>query len=317
MRTLAFNGPLDVSIEEVPIPEPIEGEALIRIETSAICGSEMHAEPGLNPGHEAAGIIEMAPPNSGFVEGERVGLSAVTGCGRCERCRRGQQLFCANGWRIHVGMHADHVAVPVAALRRLPRGTSANDAVLITGDTLGVPVRAQRRVPSFVGDRLLIIGLGPVGLGHALVRANAGAVVVAIEPSRYRRELALSLGATTVLEPGADVGRRPDLIIESTGLPACIRQALDLVADSGTVIQSGECSELIEVSPSETFIRREVTYTGVWYYADEDYPEMVRLFDSGLPVGRLATDVFAARDVAAAYDKFISKRSGKVLIDWR
>ena len=316
MRALAFNGPLDVSIEEVQEPQPAEGEALIRIETSAICGSELHAQPGFNPGHEGAGIVEVAPANSGFVEGQRVGLSAVTGCGACERCLLGEQLFCANGWRIHAGMHADYVAVPAAALRPLPPGTSARDAVLITGDALGVPVRAQRRVPSAAGDRLLVIGLGPVGLGHVLVRAHAGAVVVGVEPSQYRRELALSLGATTVLEPGEDLGPRPALIIESTGIPACIRQALDLVADSGTVIQSGECAEPIDVSPSETFIRREITYTGAWYYADEDYPEMVSLFENGLPIGRLVTDVFPARDIAAAYQKFISKHSGKVLIDW-
>src|SRR5829696_8832376 len=100
MRTLAWNGPLDVSLVEAPIPSPGEGEALVRIETSAICGGELHAEPGLNPGHEAAGIIERAPSGSGFAEGQRVGLSAVTGCGECDACLRGRQLFCRNGWRI-------------------------------------------------------------------------------------------------------------------------------------------------------------------------------------------------------------------------
>ena len=106
------------------------------------------------------------------------------------------------------------------------------------------------------------------------------------------------------------------LVIESTGLPACIQLAFEVVADEGTVLQSGECEQPVEISPSDTFIRREVTYTGSWYYADEDYPEMRRPYEEGLPVARLVTDVFPAADVQAAYEKFVSKRSGKVLIDW-
>lgn len=316
MRTLAWNGPLDVALADAPMPEPAGGQALVRIETSAICGSELHAPPGFNPGHEAAGLLERVPDGSGFSVGERVGLSAVTGCGSCDACLGGRQLFCRNGWRVHMAMHADHVAVPVSALRQLPEGTPAHDAVLISGDTLGVPVRAFRKIPSNPDDRVLILGLGPVGLAHTLVRSHTGAEVVAIEPSGYRRDLAMSLGARTVLEPGADIGPKPGLVIESTGLPACIELALELVADEGTVLQSGECEDLVPMSPSNTFIRREITYTGSWYYADEDYPEMVRLYEEGLAVSRLVTDVFPAKDVLAAYEKFVSKRSGKVLLDW-
>jgi L-iditol 2-dehydrogenase len=316
MRTLSFNGPDDVRLVDGPKPEPADGQALVRIEVSAICGSELHGEPGpTNPGHEAAGIVEIAPEGSGFDAGERVGISAVTGCGTCEHCRRGVQLYCSNGWRIHVGMHADLVAVPVSALRRLPAGTPPRDAVLITGDTLGVPVRAHRKVPSAPGGRLLIIGLGPIGLGHTLVRAHSGAHVVAVEPSEYRRELALELGAAEVLEPGQDIGPAPSLVIECTGLPACIQLALASVDLGGTVLQSGECAA-VEISPSDTFIRREITYTGAWYYADEDFPEMVRLYEAGLPVGRLATDELPAEDAAEAYRRFVSKRSGKVILRW-
>jgi threonine dehydrogenase-like Zn-dependent dehydrogenase len=300
MRALAFNGPDDVGLVEVPIPTPAAGDALVRVEVSAICGSELHdGGGGGNLGHEAAGIVERAPESSGFTRGERVGVAAVTGCGTCASCRRGVQLHCLSGWRIHVGMHAEYVAVPVAALRRVPMGISARDAVLITGDTLGVPVRAQRRVPSHRGDRVLIIGLGPIGLAHALLRSYLGAEVVAIEPSRFRRELARGLGAAEVLAPDSAVGPPPRLVIECTGLPDCIRQALEVVAAGGTVVQSGECPA-VEVSPSDTFIRREVTYTGTWYYAEEDFPEMVRLYQEGLAVHRVVTDEFPAARIAEA-----------------
>jgi len=316
MRALRFNAADDVTLVDAPVPEPGAGEALVRIEASAICGSELHANPGENLGHEAAGTVEHAPPASGFATGERVGISAVTGCGSCDACRAGVQLYCTVDRRFHTGMHADYVAMPVSALRRVPDGTPACDAVLLSGDALGVPVRAQRRVPSAGGERVLVIGAGPVGLGHVLVRAQGGAEVVVVEPSAYRSELARELGAAVALAPGEDIGCVPALVIECTGIPACIGQALDVVRRGGTVLQSGLCG-CVEVSPTNTFVVREVVYTGTWYYADEDYPEILRLYAEGLPAASLITHDFPADDVGAAYrHAFVSKDSGKVVLDW-
>jgi threonine dehydrogenase-like Zn-dependent dehydrogenase len=212
-------------------------------------------------------------------------------------------------------MHADYVAVPVSALRRVPAGTPARDAVLISGDALGVPVRGHRRVPSAAGDRVLVIGAGPVGLGHVLLRAHVGAEVVVIEPSAYRRELARQLGAATTLEPGEEVGAEPSLAIECTGIPACVQQALAAVEPGGTVLQSGICHS-VEVSPTETFVGREVTYTGAWYYADEDYPEIVDLYEGGLNAGLMISHDYQAVEIADAYRSFVSKDSGKVVLHW-
>jgi threonine dehydrogenase-like Zn-dependent dehydrogenase len=317
MRSLSFKSPDDVELVEVPVPEPATGQALVRVEASAICGSELKAPPFTNPGHEAVGIVERAPIESEFVEGERVGISAVAGCGSCEHCRRGVQIYCsrrepATGYQ---NMHADYVAVAATAVRRLPQGISPTSAVLLAGDTLGVPVRAIRRVPSANGERVLVIGLGPVGLSHTLVRAYAGAEVIAIEPSAYRRQLAITIGAASVFPRGADIGQPPRLVIECTGQPEMIRFALETVDVGGTVLQSGECP-MVQVSPSDMFIRREITYTGSWYYADEDYPEMVRLYESGLPLDQLATHSFPARDISKAYQRFVAGESGKVVLLW-
>ncbi|MFC7584543.1 zinc-binding dehydrogenase [Nonomuraea antimicrobica] len=247
MRTLVFHSPDAVELVTVPTPEPGPGQALVRIEASGICGSELHAADGANPGHEAAGIVESAPDGCGFAIGERVGISAVTGCGDCRFCRRGEQIFCADV-RVHESMHADYVVVPARALRKLPAGISAGEAVLLTGDGLGVPIRALRKVPHRPGERVVVLGLGPVGLAHVLVRARAGAEVIAIEPSEHRRELARALGATMVVAPGEDIGTPPGTVIECTGIPACIQQAFDLVDAAGTVLQSGWCTA-VQINP--------------------------------------------------------------------
>ncbi len=314
MRSLCFGGPRDVRLVEVPVPEPETGEALVRIEASGICGSELEAPADSNPGHEAAGIVELIRGESGIAVGERVGVSAVVGCGTCAYCQAGEQVYCRTV-TVLSGLHADFAAVPVAALRRLPSGTSADDAVLLTGDACGVPIRALHRVPTPRSGRVAVIGLGPVGLAHVLVRAHLGAHVVGIEPSPYRRDLAARLGAAAVIEPGAGLPWAPDLVIESTGVPQCIRQALAMAAPGGTVLQSGWCTD-VRVDPAATVLRNEVGYTGTWYYADSDYPGMVELYEDGLPVSAMVTHRFGADEIASAYRRFVAKESGKVVLRW-
>lgn len=316
MRSLVFDGPERVRLTEVEVPEPGPGQALVRIEASAICGSELESPPGSNPGHEAAGVVERIGDGSGDigVVGKRVGLSAVTGCGTCQHCLAGEQVYCA---RVSVTdrMHADYAVVPIRALRELPAGITAADAVLLTGDACGVPIRALRRVPTPASRRVLVLGLGPVGLAHVLVRAHQGDEVIGIEPSSYRRDLARTLGATQVLEPGSELPWQPDLVIESTGIPACIQDSFTMVAPGGTVLQSGWCTR-VDLDPAATVLRREVFYTGTWYYADSDYPTMVQLYEEGLAVSAMATHEFPADDISAAYRQFVGRESGKVIIAW-
>lgn len=316
MRAVQFGGIDQIDLVDLPIPSPDADQALVRVEVTALCGSELHGQsPPPNGGHEAAGIVQSAPEGSSIQAGDRVGISAVTGCGTCDWCRAGVQLHCRNGFHVQTGMHAEYLAVPLAALRKVPPGMSAEDAVLVSGDALGVPVRAARRVPAEANERVLVLGLGPIGLGHALVRAHMGAKVVAVEPSQYRRDLALTLGVSEVLTPEDSVGGPVNLVIECTGLSSVINQALDVVEPGGTVLQSGECSS-VEINPSESLIRKELTYTGTWYYADEDVPELLRLYESGLRPSALVTHEFEASDAVEAFRTFASRSAGKVLIRW-
>ncbi|SEE56404.1 (R,R)-butanediol dehydrogenase / meso-butanediol dehydrogenase / diacetyl reductase [Jiangella alba] len=321
MRALRNHGQGRVSLVESQDPVPGPGDALVRIEASAVCGSErgalMEGVDG-NTGHEAAGTL-VDPGSSRFRAGDRVGLSAVVGCGECDRCTARQELHCRRGPCSAAksgGWHAELAVVSPSALRELPPGMDAGVGALFTGDALGVPSRGYGRVPSEPAERVLVIGLGPVGLGHVLVRAFEGAEVVAIEPAEFRRDLALKLGARAVGRPGDDIGHRPRLVIECSGRPESIAYALDVVDNGGVVLQSGECHSDVLINPSDTFIRREITYTGAWYYATEDYPAMCALHERGLPLAHMCTHDVDAAHAQDAITDFLGQRAGKVLLRW-
>ena len=319
MRALRYTGNGVVEVVEAPQPERRPGEVLVRVEASALCGSERHAlSSGLpgNAGHEACGVL-VDPGGTALPEGARVGLSAVVGCGRCPVCRAGRWLHCpevrassSTGW------HAEYVAVHQDALYRTPPHLDATTGVLLAGDSLGVPARAMRRAPHADGDVVVIIGLGPVGLGHVLVRAWFGARVIAIEPSEYRQRLGRTLGATTVLRPGDPVEPGAAVVIECSGRPESITRAFDLVRNGGVVVQSAECHEDVPLNPSELIIRRELTYTGSWYFAPEDYDTMVGLLRDGLPVRRMLTHEVPAAAAPEVVSRFLDGQTGKVVLRW-
>lgn len=319
VRALQYVGAGKVEIVETPLPEPSEGEVLLRVLASALCGSEKRPlQDGIsgvlgNLGHEAVGVIEH-PMGSDHEIGARVGVSALAGCSACPACGAGREMLCHKGVRIQTGLHAEYAAVAASSLRDLPTDLPLGVAPLVTGDALGVPVRALNRVASLSGDRVLVIGLGPVGLSHVLVRAHAGAEVIAVEPSQYRRDLALRLGAAIAMDPEDDIPPAP-LVIECTGVPAVIAAAFERCEPRGTVLQSGECAS-VTIHPSRDVIHREIAYLGTWFYGREDYPAMLRLVEEGLDVGALVTHRVLATEAQGAIDDFLAGQAGKVVLRW-
>jgi len=320
MRAMRLLGEGLVEIADVEAPDVDPDLARVRVEASALCGSEIGmlrngVPPTLtNLGHEAVGIIESIPSGHGLAPGDRVGISGLRGCNECAPCKRGQEMFCDAGAVTQLNLHAEIAQVAPWTLRRLPKGVDPGIGVLLTGDGLGVPVRALRRVPSQPGERVTVIGLGPVGLSHVLVRAHAGAVVTAVEPSPARRTLAEALGAHATHAPGEALAPA-DLVIEATGIPAVIADAFELVSPMGTLLQSGECGA-VEIAPSRHVVHREITYRGTWFYGREDYDDMLALHAAGLELGTLVTHDVPAPLAQAAVTAFLAGETGKVILRW-
>jgi alcohol dehydrogenase len=329
MRALVYHGPGWKSLEERSVPvirQP--GDAIVRLSRTTICGTDLHilkgdvptCQPGTILGHEGVGVIDaVGAAVGGFGPGDRVLISCITSCGRCEYCRKGMYSHCLDGgWilgnRID-GTQAEYVRIPHAdfSLHHIPDGvdeealTMLSD-ILPTGFECGV---LNGKVQP--GCSVAIVGSGPIGLA-ALMTAQffAPAVVVVIDPDRHRLEIARRFGATHVLAPGADTvaqvqaltdGRGADVVIEAVGVPASFELCEDLVAPGGTIANIGVHGTKVDLH-LERLWSHNITIT-TRLVDTVSTPQLLKaVMSRRLEPAALVTHRFRLEDMEEAYDTF-------------
>jgi 2-desacetyl-2-hydroxyethyl bacteriochlorophyllide A dehydrogenase len=263
MRAVTFQGPEEVRIEEKADPEVLAADdAVIRVEASGICGSDLHiyhgrvpVEPGFTIGHEFVGTVLAAGEDVERVAvGDRVLGCFHTACATCTSCLRGDYHRCRNGRTFGHGANlgdlqgaqAEQLLVPRAnlTLRRVPAGMSA-EVALFAGDVMGTGYHAVAHAGMRPGDTVAVLGLGPVGLCAVQAALAGGAVeVFAVDSVAARLEMAASFGATTLhLEEedpkravrAATEGLGVDIVVDAVGDPGPLALAVSLARDAGTV----------------------------------------------------------------------------------
>jgi 2-desacetyl-2-hydroxyethyl bacteriochlorophyllide A dehydrogenase len=263
MRAVTFQSPGEVRLEEKPDPEiGSADEALVRVEASGICGSDLHiyhgrvpVEPGFTIGHEYVGtVLAVGSDVERVAAGDRVLGCFHTACATCAACLRGDYHRCERGRTFGHGSHlgdlqgaqAEQLLVPRAdlTLRRVPEGMS-DEVALFAGDVMGTGYHAVAHAGMRAGDSVAVLGLGPVGLCAVQAARAAGAVqVLAIDTVAQRLEMAARFGATplhlTEEEPkgavrSATEGRGVDVVVDAVGDPEPLALAVSLARDAGTV----------------------------------------------------------------------------------
>lgn len=328
MKSVRFVGQGVATVEEVPEPTPQPHEVIVKTAVSALCGSELHGYRGQgsakgNSGHEAAGtVLRVGGAVTTLQPGQRVGASAIAGCGACGYCARGQSTWCA-GRRFYGSMHAEQFAVAANACHPLPDDVDWKTGVLITGDGMGVPFHTSTKILRADTATVAVFGAGPIGLGSVLLQAFLGRKVVAVDVSPKRLALARRLGATTAWNPReTDVvaairehtgGFGADLCIEAAGLPETALNCFAAVKTGGQVLFNGE-QNAVTFSISEHFIRRDITATGSWFYHFAEFHDMLRLFRSGLDVASLISDTYPLEAAADAFADFAAGKTAKAIL---
>lgn len=331
MRALVYEGPGSKSWTEVPDPEIREDtDAIVRVDATTICGTDLHILKGDTPevsagrilGHEAVGTVERVGSGvKNLAPGDRVLVSCISACGRCRFCREARYGQCTGGggWILgHLvdGTQAEKVRVPFADTSTYPLPENVSDEevlmladILPTGYEVGV---LNGRVQP--GDTVAIVGAGPIGLS-AIVgsRLYSPGHIVAIDLADARLEAAKRFGADITLNNGRSDpvtsvreltdGLGADVAIEAVGVPESFELCTGLVRPGGTVANIG-----VHGRPAtlhlETLWTRDVTVrTGL--VDTFSTPTLLRLVASHqLDAARFVTHHFALDDVALAYDVF-------------
>jgi L-gulonate 5-dehydrogenase len=280
MKAALTLAPREVELREVPEPIAAEGEALVRPSAVGMCGSDVHFYLGHHPyahypqiqGHEVAGVVESLPADyhGPCKVGDRVVVEPLRACGACFPCCRGHRNCC-----VHLEVLGVHVPGALAELVRVPAdslfvadGLPADVAALCEPTSIGLQAVARSGAQSC--DQVLIVGAGPIGLLAGAAALDRGCEVMIADRLPNRLEIARTLGMIPVSTTGDGLdselmnwtnGDGAAVVIEATGVPALVRQSIDLVAPSGTVVVVGLSEQEISV-PVIEFTRKELNVLG-------------------------------------------------------
>lgn len=331
MKALRFLGNGESDVAQVPDPIMKSGEVLVKIMSSAFCGSEnknyfseLKEHPYIVKGHEASGVI-IDSGDTHFTEGETVVIQIMDGCGECSYCKNGLYQFCKSLQYCSNGSYAQYMVLPEKCVVAAPKDISFDMLALLGGDTVGVAYRATKQLGSIHNKTVFVSGGGPIGLGVTALLRYYGCHVIVSEPSAYRRDYLLQhAGANQVIDPNIDgwidkiieltEGIGPEYVFECSGNPAAQIQALELVRCQGTVIFCGENYNELKIIPSNHIIHKEVTLKGAFYFSPADFVEIVQLYRNGLDVSSLASHIVLLAEAPEMMKKFTQGKTGKVII---
>jgi len=301
----------DVRIVELPIPKIGEGEILVEMVRSGICGSdvmEWYRKPKapLVLGHEvAARVAEVGAGVDSVRKGDRVFVSHHVPCGECRYCKDGHETVCETlrSTNLDPGGFAEFVRVPKINVRNgvfpLPREIGDDEAVFI--EPLACVVRGQRRAGFKEGHVVLVIGSGVAGLLHILLaKAQGASKIVATDVVAFRRAAARRAGAHVVLDGRENVsakvkevngGRLADFVVTCTGAPSAIAQGMSSVDRGGAVLLFAPTEPTATVSvPFNALWREEVQMVSSYGGAPTDIREAIDLLRTRrVEVGPLIT----------------------------
>lgn len=300
MRAVVYQSNNDISITTVSKPKISNNEALIRVKSAGICGSDLFVSSGKHPrvkpplimGHEISGLIVEIKTNEKIYlkKEDRVVINPLLSCGVCYACKEGLSHVCKDLKLVGIdtdGGFAEYVKVPVNRIFKVPDRVSFDKAALV--EPLAVAIHAVRRSGLKVGDTVVILGAGPVGLLIAYIVKLAGALKILIsEINDYRLETAKKLGIHVIdakkTNPLDEIykytdKKGADILFEAVGHPDTAKQIVSMVRIRGEIIIVGIFKELACVDLQEASFK-EITVKGTRVYTDSDFITAINLLDN-------------------------------------
>ena len=333
-----FLGNKTIETRPLVLPEPGQGQVLVKVCACGVCGTDVHIYQGgkgsadVTPpvilGHEFSGhVVKLGSGVSGLEVGQLITVDPNIYCGQCRPCRQGQKQMCHHMKAVGVTMDggfADYCLVPHAQCVAVPQGTDPELAAL--AEPLACCLHGIDRAGIRPGENVLVIGGGTIGqIMLQLARLAGAARVVLSEPVAARRELAVRLGADAAIDPiHEDLNQRlsqllskdgADVVIECVGTPRTSGQAIDAAAGCGRVLLFGVPDpEAVLQTKMHPIFQKELTIMGSFVNPDT-HSRAVALLSSGqMKLKELITHRFPVSQLEAAIQKQVSPESIKVLV---
>jgi alcohol dehydrogenase len=347
MRAVAFLGAGRVGVEQRPKPVPGPGQAVVRITTTTICGTDVHivkgeypVRPGLILGHEPVGVIDALGEGlePEYHIGQRVIVGAITPCGQCFYCLNGVHAQCGGplgGWRFGNtidGAWAEYLLVPDARanLAPIPEGLTDEQVVLVP-DIFSTGLSGAESAGIKVGDAVAVFAQGPIGLCATLgARLRGAALIIAVDSVPARLEMAQRFGANVVInqreqDPVAEIkrltdGRGVDAAIEALGRQETFENALRAIRPGGTLSSLGVYSGKL-VAPLDAIyagLGDQKIVTTLCPGGKERMRRLMAMVAQGrVDLSPLVTHRFALDQIEEAFDLFSHQRDGVLKVALR
>ncbi len=343
MKALVFRGANQIGVEEVPIPKPGPGEAVIRVTLTTICGTDLHilkgeypVKAGLTIGHEPVGVIhQIGVGVTGYQVGDRVLVGAITPCGQCRDCLRGNLSQCGGpigGWRFGNtinGAQAEYLLVPFAQanLAKIPDDLRDEQVVLLS-DIASTGISAAESGNIQIGDSVAVFAQGPIGLcATAGAKLKGAALIIAVDSDPTRSVMAKKMGADIVLnhlerDVVAEIkrltdGKGVDVAIEALGTQATFESALRVLRAGGTLSSLGVYSGKLSL-PLEPFAAGLGDHKIVTTLCPGGKERMRRLMElvrhGKLDLVPFLTHTYPLERITDAYQLFSERRDGVVKV---
>jgi len=336
MKAAVYHQKHDLKVEEVPVREPKGNEVLIRIKYCGVCGTDLHiyngddgsapVTPPLIPGHEFSGVVEKVGSEVKTIKvGDRVSADPNDMCGECYFCRNGREHFCRN--HIGIGTTLDGAFAEYMTIRE-KQVYPFSDRLSFEEAAMAEPVSCCLHAIDLcgieVGDTVLVIGGGPIGLIMLQLARQAGAAqVILSEPVAEKRELAKRLGADLVVDPVNEnleeilkgCCENVDQVIECVGNPKTEVQAIECAGRGAVVMLFGltDPGAEINIKPYQLF-KKELKLTAS-FINPYTFERALKLLESGrIDVRSIITDIVSLDEIGKVFSDSAYRRRGKVMI---
>ena len=324
----ALHAPL--SFEIMPDPTPGEGEVVVHVGRCGICGSDLHmtedaaygCKHGDVLGHEFAGeVVALGKDADGLKTGDLVSVIPLKSCGQCEHCRKGEVQWCES-FGLQGGGYAEYALTRPNQCVKLPADVSLADGAII--EPLAVALHGVNLSSLRKGDKVLVLGAGPIGLAVAFWAKRMGAAKVAVQDiAEFQKSRALEMGADIfVIDPADPVGSaeralggKADVVFECVGVPGLIAQGVEQVRARGTILLLGLCTRP-DTFNSFAMLSKEVRLvTSAFFTVPEYRASLDALAEGAIEPRLLVTDTISLADTPGVFESLKHRtRQCKVLI---